>query len=118
MFYSFLEVLFFHLQVQPLNYSCLYAMLYLTIDDFINTFSEMEVNSTETPLLSSNDHEAEVYKPKLTCSVSTMKSNFFTGLPRKLRSKIDPEDPFHIDFSNVVGLTRGNYIYTSKCFTL
>lgn len=117
MFYSFLEVLFFHLQVQPLNYSCLYAML-LFDDRFINTFSEMEVNSTETPLLSSNDHEAEVYKPKLTCSVSTMKSNFFTGLPRKLRSKIDPEDPFHIDFSNVVGLTRGNYIYTSKCFTL
>ncbi|KAL0805702.1 hypothetical protein Bca101_098193 [Brassica carinata] len=74
----------------------------------------MEVNSTETPLLSSNDHEAEVYKPKLTCSVSTMKSNFFTGLPRKLRSKIDPEDPFHIDFSNVVGLTRDEKKYYKR----
>ncbi|CAG7902923.1 unnamed protein product [Brassica rapa] len=83
-------------------------------DRFINTFSEMEVNSTETPLLSSNDHEAEVYKPKLTCSVSTMKSNFFTGLPRKLRSKIDPEDPFHIDFSNVVGLTRDEKKYYKR----
>ncbi|WZZ05302.1 hypothetical protein YC2023_091223 [Brassica napus] len=74
----------------------------------------MEVNSTETPLLSSNDHEAEVYKPKLTCSVSTMKSNFFTGLPRKLRSKIDSEDPFHIDFSNVVGLTRDEKKYYKR----
>ncbi|KAJ4885067.1 putative metal tolerance protein C3 [Raphanus sativus] len=68
----------------------------------------------ETPLLSSNDHEAEVYKPRLTRSVSTMKSNFFTGLPQKLRSKIDPEDPFYINFSNAVCLNRDEKKYYKR----
>lgn len=65
----------------------------------------------ETPLLWSKDHEAEVHKSKPTSNVSTMKSNFFTDLPQKLRSKIDPEDPFHIDVSKAVGLKRGKYIH-------
>ncbi|XP_010504748.1 PREDICTED: putative metal tolerance protein C3 [Camelina sativa] len=64
----------------------------------------MEVNCPETPLLSSNDHEAVDHKPKLTGMVSSMKSNFFTDLPQKLRSKIDPENPFHLDVSKAVGL--------------
>lgn len=72
----------------------------------------MEVNSTETPLLWSKDHEAEIQKPKLTSNVSTMKSNFFTDLPHKLRSKIDPEDPFDIDISKAVGLKKGKCIHT------
>ncbi|CAH8384620.1 unnamed protein product [Eruca vesicaria subsp. sativa] len=74
----------------------------------------MEVNSMETPLLSSNDHEAEVYKPNLTSLVSTMKPNFFIGLPQKLRSVIDPEDPFHIDFSKAVGLKRDEEKYYER----
>ncbi|XP_010516449.1 PREDICTED: putative metal tolerance protein C3 [Camelina sativa] len=64
----------------------------------------MEVNCQETPLLSSNDHEAVDHKSKLTGMVSAMKTNFFTDLPQKLRSKIDPENPFHLDVSKAVGL--------------
>lgn len=82
----------------------MYCVFY---DDLINNFPEMEVNSTETPLLSSNDHEADDHKPKLTGLVSTMKSNFFTDLPQKLRSKIDPENPCHLDVSKAVGLKGG-----------
>lgn len=68
----------------------------------------MEVNCAETPLLSSNDHEAVDHKPKLTGMVSSMKSNFFTDLPQKLRSKIDPEkNPFHLDVSKAEGLKGG-----------
>lgn len=67
----------------------------------------MEVNSTKTPLLWSKDHEAEIQKPKVASNVSTMKSNFFTDLPHKLRSKIDPGDPFDIDISKAVGLKKG-----------
>lgn len=67
-------------------------------------------DSMETPLLSSNDVEAEVHKPKFTGLVSTMKSNFFTDLPQKLRSQIDPEDPLHIDVSKAVGLKSGTCI--------
>lgn len=70
----------------------------------------------ETPLLSSNDVEAEVHKPKFTGLVSTMKSNFFTELPQKLRSHIDPEDPFDIDVSKAVGLKRGKCIKVFICF--
>lgn len=69
----------------------------------------MEVNCAETPLLSSNDHDQAVdhNKPKLTGMVSSMKSNFFTDLPQKLRSKIDPENPFHLDVSKAEGLKGG-----------
>ncbi|KAL0866997.1 hypothetical protein Bca101_046115 [Brassica carinata] len=69
-------------------------------------WAKIEVDSMETPLLSSNDAEAHVHKPKFTGLVSTMKSNFFTDLPQKLRSHIDPEDPFDIDVSKAVGLKR------------
>ncbi|CAN8254307.1 unnamed protein product [Cochlearia groenlandica] len=72
----------------------------------------MEVSSMDTPLLSSNDHhEAEINKPKLTGSVSTMKSNFFTDLPQKLRSNIDPENPFHLDVSKAIGLKKDEKEY-------
>ncbi|CAL9245956.1 unnamed protein product [Arabidopsis halleri] len=65
----------------------------------------MEVNyCPETPLLSANDHEAGDHKPKLTGMVSSMKSNFFTDLPHKLRSNIDPENPFHLDVFKAAGL--------------
>lgn len=76
--------------------------------DLFNNFPEMEVNyCPETPLLSSNDHEAGDRKPKLTGMVSSMKSNFFTDLPHKLRSNIDPENPFHLDVSKAAGLKGG-----------
>ncbi|KAH0928339.1 hypothetical protein HID58_014066, partial [Brassica napus] len=74
----------------------------------------IEVDSMETPLLSSNDVEAEVHKPKFTGLVSTMKSNFFTELPQKLRSHIDPEDPFDIDVSKAVGLKRDEKDYYER----
>lgn len=71
----------------------------------------MEVNyCPETPLLSSNDHEAIDHKPKLTGMVSSMKSNFFADLPQKLRSKIDPENPLHLDVSKAAGLKEGIYV--------
>ncbi|VVB06106.1 unnamed protein product [Arabis nemorensis] len=72
----------------------------------------MEVNSAETPLLSSNDHED--HKPRLTGLVYTMKSNFFTDLPQKLRSKIDPENPSHLDVSKAVGLKGDEKEYYEK----
>ncbi|KAH0851443.1 hypothetical protein HID58_094749, partial [Brassica napus] len=74
----------------------------------------IEVDSMETPLFSSNDVEAEVHKPKFTGLVSTMKSNFFTDLPQKLRSHIDPEDPFDIDVSKAVGLKRDEKDYYER----
>lgn len=77
----------------------------------------MEVNSMETPLLSSNDHEVEVNKPNLTGLVSTMKSNFFTDLPQKLRSQIDPESPFDLDVSKA-GLKRGKKCLIHKLYDI
>ncbi|CAN7061895.1 hypothetical protein Bca4012_095585 [Brassica carinata] len=74
----------------------------------------MEVNSTKTPLLWSKDHEAEIQKPKVASNVSTMKSNFFTDLPHKLRSKIDPGDPFDIDISKAVGLKKDEKEYYER----
>ncbi|KAL1193444.1 putative metal tolerance protein C3 [Cardamine amara subsp. amara] len=74
----------------------------------------MEVSCTETPLLSSNDHEADDRKPELTGLVSTMKSNFYTDLPQKLRSKIDPENPFHLDVSKAVGLKEDEKKYYER----
>ncbi|AEE79737.1 Cation efflux protein [Arabidopsis thaliana x Arabidopsis arenosa] len=75
----------------------------------------MEVNyCPETPLLSSNDHEAIDHKPKLTGMVSSMKSNFFADLPQKLRSKIDPENPLHLDVSKAAGLKEDEKEYYER----
>ena len=58
------------------------------------------LDHSETPfLLVRRDHN----------SVNTLKCDFFSKLPDKVRCGIDPEHPFHIDFSRTTGLAKGNF---------
>ncbi|KAK9154978.1 hypothetical protein Sjap_002458 [Stephania japonica] len=49
-----------------------------------------------------------------TRSVSFMRSEFVAKLPDKLRSELDPENPFRIDFSKIRGLFEGEKEYYEK----
>ncbi|XP_028777569.1 metal tolerance protein 4-like [Neltuma alba] len=59
----------------------------------------------ETPFLSA---KGESY------SASALKSDFFSRLPDKLRSALDPDLPFHLDFSKTTSLTKGEKEYYEK----
>ncbi|XP_010524701.1 PREDICTED: putative metal tolerance protein C3 isoform X1 [Tarenaya hassleriana] len=71
--------------------------------------SAMGCTETRTPLLSTND----VGIPK-TGSVSTMRSEFFSNLPQKIRSVLDPNSPFHLDLSKASGLKGGEKEYYER----
>ncbi|KAJ7971419.1 Metal tolerance protein [Quillaja saponaria] len=52
-------------------------------------------------------------------SVRNLKRDFFSKLPDKVQSGLDPESPFHIDFSKITGLREGEKEYYEKqCATL
>lgn len=40
-------------------------------------------------------------------SVASLKCDFFSKLPEKVRSGLDPETPFHLDLSKTTGLIEG-----------
>lgn len=40
-------------------------------------------------------------------TVTALRSDFFSKLPEKVRSGLDPESPFHVDLSKVTGFIEG-----------
>ena len=68
----------------------------------------MEAN---TPLLDSPDGKLNGNGHRLGLSrhnsVNTLKNDFISRLPDQLRSAIDPESPYDVDFSEVPNLTPG-----------
>ncbi|KAK4757390.1 hypothetical protein SAY87_018691 [Trapa incisa] len=49
-------------------------------------------------------------------SVTALRSDFFSKLPNKVRSGVDPESPFHLDLSKTTGLIEGEKEYYEKQF--
>ncbi|KAK9125505.1 hypothetical protein Scep_014351 [Stephania cephalantha] len=73
-------------------------------------------------LLKGREMEGEAREPLMakarrrsrTRSVSFMRSEFVAKLPDKLKSELDPENPFRIDFSKIRGLFEGEKEYYEK----
>ncbi|XP_057485366.1 metal tolerance protein 4-like [Actinidia eriantha] len=66
----------------------------------------------KAPLLSNDGPKA--YRKRN--SVASLKSDFFSKLPDKVRSGLDPETPFHIDLSKTTGLIEGEKEYYERQF--
>ncbi|KAA8516960.1 hypothetical protein F0562_017222 [Nyssa sinensis] len=66
----------------------------------------------KTPLLS---REGPKFN-QIRTSVGSLKSDFFSKLPDKVRSGLDPEVPFHVDLSKTTGLIEGEKEYYEKQF--
>lgn len=71
-----------------------------------------------TPLLDSPDGKLNGNGHRLGVSrhnsVNTLKNDFISRLPDQLRSAIDPESPYNVDFSKVPNLTPGAKEYYEK----
>ncbi|XP_059427856.1 metal tolerance protein 4 [Corylus avellana] len=65
-----------------------------------------------TPLLASSEGE----KPSQNGSLRNLRRDFFSKLPDKLRSGLDPEVPFCLDLSKTTGLVKGEKDYYEKQF--
>ncbi|XVE96140.1 hypothetical protein REPUB_Repub02eG0195800 [Reevesia pubescens] len=76
-----------------------------------------DLNNARTPLLSS-EGEKLIQNEKIECcnSVNALKCEFFSKLPDKVRSGLDPEIPFQIDLSKTTGLIEGEKEYYEKQF--
>ncbi|KAJ9695572.1 hypothetical protein PVL29_010850 [Vitis rotundifolia] len=75
------------------------------------------MDPVKTPLLSTegekpNQHE----RIRGRDSVTALKRDFFSQLPEKIRSQLDPETPFEIDLSKTNGLIEGEREYYEKQF--
>ncbi|XP_021282049.1 metal tolerance protein 4-like isoform X2 [Herrania umbratica] len=76
-----------------------------------------DLSNVRTPLLSSegekliHNGQTEYFN-----SADALKCEFFSKLPDKVRSGIDPEAPFHIDLSKTTGLIEGEKEYYEKQF--
>lgn len=55
-------------------------------------------------------------------SVTSMRCDFFSKLPRKVKTGLDPEEPFLLDLSKTTGLINGNasfkHCLSSFCLSL
>ncbi|XP_057983581.1 metal tolerance protein 4-like [Malania oleifera] len=49
-------------------------------------------------------------------TVTSLKCEFFSKLPEKVRSGLDPETPFHLDLSKAPGFTQGEKEYYERQF--
>lgn len=60
-------------------------------------------------LLSEDGGKINEYGRERCCrnSVASLKCDFFSKLPEKVRSGLDPETPFHLDLSKTTGLIEG-----------
>lgn len=60
-------------------------------------------------LLSEDGGNINEYGRERCCrnSVASLKCDFFSKLPEKVRSGLDPETPFHLDLSKTTGLIEG-----------
>lgn len=65
----------------------------------------------ETPLLTNE-------KPKPKNQINTLKCDFLSKLPEKVKKKLDPEAPFHLDVSKTTGLTQGKHQSCLVCKNL
>ncbi|PWA71638.1 metal tolerance protein 4 [Artemisia annua] len=70
---------------------------------------------TKTPLLSSEDGSKHIRRHRRT-SVTSLRGDFLSKLPDKVRRGLDPEAPFHVDLSKTTGLIEGEKEYYEKQF--
>ncbi|XP_073035017.1 metal tolerance protein 4-like [Primulina eburnea] len=72
----------------------------------------------ETPLLSSDQEHAETLlkHQKSRYSINTLRCDFLSKLPEKVKSGLDPESPFHVDFSKTPALAKGEKEYYERQF--
>ncbi|GJR21634.1 metal tolerance protein 4 [Tanacetum coccineum] len=70
---------------------------------------------TKTPLLSSEDGSKHIRRHRRT-SVTSLRGDFLSKLPDKVRRGLDPEAPFHVDLSKTSGLMEGEKEYYEKQF--
>ena len=77
-------------------------------------------NNVRTPLLSSEGEKLiQNGKIEYRNSVNALKCEFFSKLPVKVRSGLDPKIPFYIDLSNNTGLIEGTpivFLFSSILF--
>lgn len=81
---------------------------------------EANYSGQNTPLLGSpcqklsqNGHEGTLHRRN---SVNSLRSDFISRLPEKLRSGVDDESPYHLHFSKTHDLTQGEKEYYEKQF--
>lgn len=76
-----------------------------------------DLNNMRSPLLSREGEKMiQNEKTEYRNSVNALKSEFFSKLPIKVRSGLDPEIPFHIDLSKTIGLIEGIVLRLSFFF--
>nr|XP_023913055.1 metal tolerance protein 4-like [Quercus suber] len=75
----------------------------------------MDGTDLKTPILGASRSGGRVGKLSRRYSVNSLRSEFVSRLPDKLRSGIDPEsDPFDLDLSKASGLSKGEREYYER----
>ncbi|KAK4481744.1 hypothetical protein RD792_012654 [Penstemon davidsonii] len=69
----------------------------------------------KTPLLLSNEI-AKLKTRRSVNSINTLKCDFLSKLPDKVKTGLDPEAAFHLDFSKTSGLLQGEKDYYERQF--
>ncbi|KAI3747174.1 hypothetical protein L6452_09623 [Arctium lappa] len=69
----------------------------------------------KTPLLSSEEDSNHISRNRRT-SVTSLRGDFLSNLPDKVRRGLDPEAPFQVDLSKTTGLIEGEKEYYEKQF--
>ncbi|GMY16172.1 metal tolerance protein 4-like isoform X2 [Fagus crenata] len=77
----------------------------------------MENSDPKTPLLEASRSGRRGGKLSRRYSVSSLRTDFITKLPDKVRSGLDPESPLDLDLSRVSGLTKGEKEYYERQMT-
>lgn len=66
------------------------------------------MDPVKTPLLSTEGEKPKQHERiRGGDSVTALKRDFFSQLPEKIRSQLDPETPFELDLSKTNGLIEG-----------
>lgn len=69
----------------------------------------------KTPLLSTEEDSKHIRRNRRN-SVTTLRGDFLSKLPEKVRRGLDPEAPFSVDLSKTIGLIQGEKEYYEKQF--
>ncbi|KAI3723262.1 hypothetical protein L2E82_34726 [Cichorium intybus] len=69
----------------------------------------------KTPLLSTDEDSKHIRRNRRN-SVTSLRGDFLSNLPEKVRRGLDPEAPFHVDLSKTIGLIEGEKEYYEKQF--
>ncbi|KAG8371818.1 hypothetical protein BUALT_Bualt12G0002700 [Buddleja alternifolia] len=67
----------------------------------------------KTPLLTTDKTNLNL---KSGNSINTLKCDFLSNLPEKVKTGFDPETPFDLDFSKTIGLAQGEREYYERQF--